>query len=293
MMNQYIQKLDRIIQQYSYAELEQICKVLNKTYNIYDSEEYRWTQLKYVLSKTTEDNIKDLKNIQLSNRVINDLILKFYPCERVVKYYFIKKLHSLSNHIVAFEMSIGKSRVDICRINGSSYAYEIKTEYDTFDRLETQMQDYMKTFEKVYLVIPLQLKEAAIQHIPDTCGIITYRANKEGLLFFHYYRKATSNSCDMQKCANSLSSAELTSLLKLLRYSNIPSSKEDKLNKLLTCPKTNFWKVYKEFLKNKYYKKWNFLVDHFDDILPIDVQNFFSTSLDPTLAYYTTKAEQL
>lgn len=291
-MNEYIKELEKIVQQYSDAELEQICKGLNKSYNIYDSEEYRWSQLKYVLSKTTEEDIKDLKSTQLSNRIINDLILKFYPCERVVKYYLIKKLRALSNHIVAFEMSIGKSRIDICRINGSSYAYEIKTEYDTFDRLETQMHDYMETFEKVYLVVPLHLKQSAMQHIPDACGVITYRSDKDGALSFNYYRKATFNSCNMQKCANSLSSTELTSLLKLLGCSHIPSLKEDKLNELNNYRKVDFWKAYKELLKEKYLLKWDFLVNHFDDILPIDVQNFFSTSLDPTLAYYTTKAGQ-
>ena len=61
---------------------------------------------------------------------------------------------SRSNHIVAFEMVIGESRIDICRINGQSYAYEIKTQYDTFDRLGTQMRDYLKTFEKVYVIVP-------------------------------------------------------------------------------------------------------------------------------------------
>ena len=34
------------------------------------------------------------------------------------------------------------SRIDICRINGKLCAYEIKTEYDNYDRLSTQMNDY-------------------------------------------------------------------------------------------------------------------------------------------------------
>lgn len=292
-MTEYAIMLDRIIKQYTNEEIEQICKTLNKSYNIYDSEDFRWTQLQYVLSKTSEEELAGLRDIQLSNRVINDLILKFYPCERVVKYYLMKKLQSLTNHIVAFEMSIGNSRIDLCRINGHSYAYEIKTAYDTFERLETQMNDYTETFEKVYLVIPFERKEEAIHHIPDNCGIITYRTTTHGELCFRYYRKAGTNSCSVQKCANSLSSAELSYLLKLLKCKNPPTLREEKINELFSCCKQNFWSAYKKLLKDKYAPKWEFLVHHFDEILPIDIQNFFSTSLDPSLAYYTKKAEQL
>lgn len=82
------------------------------------------------------------------------------------------------NHIVAFEMNIGDSRIDICRINGSSYAYEIKTEYDTFDRLGSQMQDYLRTFQKVYVIVPIGRVNDVKNLIPESCGIISYRITK-------------------------------------------------------------------------------------------------------------------
>jgi len=292
-MNKYTLLFDKIVKQYTDEELEQICKAFNKSYNIYDSEDHRWNQLQYYLSKTPKEDILALRETQLSNQVINDLILKFYPCERVVKYHLIKYLRALRNQIVAFEMSVGNSRIDLCRINGHSYAYEIKTAYDTFDRLETQMKDYTETFEKVYLVIPLERKEDAALHIPDNCGIITYRAKPNGELCFYYYRKAKINSCNIQKCANSLSSADLSVLLKLLNYKNFPSLREKKLEILSRCCKKDFWSAYKKLLRHKYASRWEFLVRHFDEILPVDIQNFFSTSLDPGLAYYTEKAGQL
>ena len=86
-MIEYSAIFERIIKQYTDDELQQICKTLNRIYNIYDSEGYRWTQLQYVLTKTSEADISALRRSQLSNQVINDLILRFYPCERVVKYY--------------------------------------------------------------------------------------------------------------------------------------------------------------------------------------------------------------
>lgn len=290
-MIEYSAIFERIIKQYTDDELQQICKTLNRIYNIYDSEGYRWTQLQYVLTKTSEADISALRRFQLSNQVINDLILRFYPCERVVKYYLIKKLRTLSNQIVAFEMSIGNSRIDLCRINGHSYAYEIKTSYDTFDRLDTQMADYMDTFEKVYLVIPFDRKDDAACHIPENCGIITYRISKNGELIFHYLRKANTNMCDIRKCISSLSSADISQFLKLLKIQNIPTLKDEKLSMLFSKSNRALWSAYKKLLKIKYAPKWDYLIKHFSEILPIDMQNFFSTSLNPSLAYYTTTKE--
>lgn len=124
-MNQYLQE---ILKEYSAAEILQMCKVINKDYNVYDPEDVRWAKLAYVLNKTSNKDIELLRSNCLSNKVVNDLIFNFYYCERVIKYHFIKHLKNRIDHIVAFEMAIGDSRVDICRINGSSYAYEIKTE---------------------------------------------------------------------------------------------------------------------------------------------------------------------
>lgn len=287
--NNYQKILKRIINQYSYVEMVTICKALNKIYNIYDSEETRWTQLQYLLSKTSTFDINLLKDEQLSNWVINDLIFKFYPCERVIKYHLINKLRKMADHIVAFEMSIGSSRIDICRINGASYAYEIKTEFDTFERLERQMYDYSKAFEKVYLVVPICLKKQAIKVIPNNCGLITYRF-KNSNIYFSYAKKATKNKCDFSICVNSLSSTDLTELLKLLKIKKIPTLKEDKLKLVLDIVhEKSIWAEYKLLLKNKYKTKWDFVVQRFSKIIPIDVQNFFSTNIDPDLTYYNMK----
>lgn len=290
-MSDYTTLLNSILQQYSTEEIEQICKNLNRIYNIYDSEDHRWSQIKYAFTKTDEEVIDQLRKSQISNRVINDLILRFYPCERVIKYYLIQKLLHLSNHIVAFEMSVGHSRIDLCRINGHSYAYEIKTKYDTFERLETQLIDYTETFEKVYIVIPIERKIEAFQCIPNNCGIITYRISPNGKVFFSYCRKAINNSCSVKKCAESLSSSELLHMLKVLNSKIIPSTKDERIEQLCTYSDNIFLPTYKKFLKGKYISKWNFLVQHFSEILPIDIQSFFSSSLDPSLAYYIKKMD--
>lgn len=280
---------DSIITNYSAEELLHICKGLNKNYNIFDPENVRWRKIAYNFFKSSQSEINSLRATVLSNQFINDLFLKFYVCERVVKYYLIKKLLNLTNDIVAFEMAIGDSRIDVCRINGGSYAYEIKTEYDSFDRLSSQMNDYMKAFEKVYVVVPKSRAAEVRSFIPSDCGIISYRQVSDNSLVFSYYKHSKKNQCDINMCLSSLSSNDLSELLKLTRLKN-KGSKEEKLKVIISYSKHHsIWPMYRKMLKEKYRTNWQFLIDHFEEIVPIDIQSFFSTNMSPSLLYEETK----
>ena len=46
---------ENVLKPYSNSEIIQICKYLNKDYNIYDPDEVRWKKIKYAFSKTPED----------------------------------------------------------------------------------------------------------------------------------------------------------------------------------------------------------------------------------------------
>lgn len=277
--------LQSILNKYSAGELLQMCKTINRDYNIYDPEDVRWAKLEYVLNKTTPCEIELLRKSCLSNKVVNDMIFNYYFCERVIKYHFINHLRGRMDHIVAFEMSIGDSRIDICRINGSSYAYEIKTEYDTFDRLGTQMQDYVRTFEKVYVIIPHNRIDDVRSLIPESCGIISYRITKDNIVIFSYRKQAQKNCCDIKFCLNSLSSSDMSYILRLLNETD-SKTREAKLARLLQIADTrSIWAQYRELLKHKYEDQWGFVTQHFDQILPIDIQSFFSSKMNPSLLY--------
>lgn len=276
---------ENILNNYSPSEIVQICKHLNKTYNIYDPEQVRWKKIKYALSKTPEDLLIDLQKNTFSNQFVNFLLMNYYICERVVKYHFIKHLKNSMHDIVAFEMSIGDSRIDICRINGKLCAYEIKTEYDNYDRLSSQMSDYFKSFEKVYIIVPTQKFDDVKKYIPRKCGIITYRTAELGNMLFSYRRAAQENVCDIHFCLKSLASSDLVKLLRLL-HEKPQKTKEDNLN-LITriANKKNIWPTYRLFLKQKYLEQWDYLKDNFNEILPIDCQSFFSSQMDPRILY--------
>lgn len=62
------------------------------------------------------------------------------------------KRHSPRTAGFQVELRVGSSIADVVVANGTTTAYEIKTEFDTCRRLSTQTSDYLKAFDKVYVV---------------------------------------------------------------------------------------------------------------------------------------------
>lgn len=62
------------------------------------------------------------------------------------------KRHSPRTAGFQVELRVGSSIADVVVANGTTTAYEIKTEFDTCRRLSSQTSDYLKAFDKVYVV---------------------------------------------------------------------------------------------------------------------------------------------
>ena len=77
--------------------------------------------------------------------------------------------HTASLHI---ELPVGRSIVDVAVFNGTSTAYEIKTEFDSARRLHSQTSDYLKAFSQVYVVTHPSLAEAYKQSVDDAVVIL-------------------------------------------------------------------------------------------------------------------------
>jgi len=81
---------------------------------------------------------------------------KFYRNEYFYQNTLLNKLllgrHSINTTTALTQISIGKSKADFILINGKAIVYEIKSELDSFDRLETQLNDYFKAFNHVCVV---------------------------------------------------------------------------------------------------------------------------------------------
>jgi hypothetical protein len=105
------------------------------------------------------------------------LLAEQYRNEYVYKNELAARLifsrHSPRTAGFAVELNIGKSIVDVAVANGTSTAYEIKTEYDSCRRLNTQTADYLKAFDKVYVVTHPDYVERYAQELDSRVGLIS------------------------------------------------------------------------------------------------------------------------
>lgn len=76
--------------------------------------------------------------------------------------------HSISTTTALTQIPISKSKADIILINGKAVVYEIKTELDTFERLDTQLKDYYKAFDHVCVITSEIQYERAASLLSDT-----------------------------------------------------------------------------------------------------------------------------
>lgn len=64
-----------------------------------------------------------------------------------------------------FSISLGASRADIAVINGVIHGYELKSEYDSLERLPLQIKHYSSVMDKVTLVVAEKHLEGALKLI--------------------------------------------------------------------------------------------------------------------------------
>lgn len=139
---------------------------------------------------------------------------KNYPNEYVLKNEFLHKwlLKELgqTDSVVYNELRIGKAVADLAMFNGISKVFEIKTILDKETRLSTQLLEYKKIFNEVYLIAPIcQLEKYA--SYDNTVGIITYESDSKQ---FHLYRKAIyCNEIDIDVIMNVLHTKEYLKII--------------------------------------------------------------------------------
>lgn len=202
--------------------------------------------------------------------IINYTTVSRYPNETTIKSAFINNvLFKTKNHISIFELNTNNCRVDLCKINGESVAYEIKTDLDNLKRLNNQLTDYLDVFEKVYVICSQDKVTSIIKSIPECVGIYTYRINRLGNYVFTKTKLASSKH-------------DMCHIKQLMLI-----SKNDRKNHLIdensSSERINF--VFKQTLKEKYSKQWNFLFSNKDNIYDIDYQWFFRNQVEPSVVY--------
>ncbi|MFA1819557.1 sce7726 family protein [Virgibacillus oceani] len=85
--------------------------------------------------------------------------------------------------IIVNELDVcsGSAIMDIAVINGKIHGFEIKSEFDTLERLQTQGKYYNKVFDTVTLVVSDKHIEKAIDLIPEWWGIYSVVTNQDSI----------------------------------------------------------------------------------------------------------------
>jgi hypothetical protein len=117
------------------------------------------------------NDVEDKDNGTLISEVYRFMSKKYrneYFYQNTLLNTLLLGIHSINTTTALTQIPISKSKADFILINGKAVVYEIKTELDTFDRLDTQLGDYFKAFNHVCVVTSECQYERAANLLADT-----------------------------------------------------------------------------------------------------------------------------
>ncbi|MFL7962817.1 sce7726 family protein [Pseudomonas kielensis] len=128
------------------------------------------------VAKCYQDSFGDLFTVGSVFDFCYSLLCKDYRNEYYYKNAIAKKIlvgrHSVNNSTMFTEFRVGSSKADCVIVNGVSTCYEIKTDYDNLGRLRSQVDSYLKIFDKVNVVISDKYINSVLQAVPEEIGVI-------------------------------------------------------------------------------------------------------------------------
>jgi len=192
--------------------------------------------------------------------ISNKFLLEFNSHASIIKKLFVTHLFyheikNILNDIIFFEFSVGNARTDVNRINGFSYAFEIKTGRDRPNNAEAQTRVFSDFFEFVFLIVN---NEEPYSNISENIGIIKYEYT-DGEMLFDYTRKPKRNQeLNSFQQLNSLSKSQLLEILGTKK--NINEKEVLIKNVIQTHSEDEVNTIFKTTLKNIYRDKWKMYI---------------------------------
>lgn len=200
---------------------------------------------------TYENILKKYTNydeLMTNNEAIGQIynyLKKQYRNEYYYKNTILNKLllgvHSITTTTALTEIPIASSKADFVLINGKAVVYEIKTELDTLDRLDSQIENYYKAFDHVCVITCEEYAKYLSNKFSDTnVGIYiltkknTIRRLKEPII--------SKSMLDLKVIFKILNKPEFEDILKEY-YGKLPQSSQVKYYR---CCKEQFIKIPKD-----------------------------------------------
>lgn len=109
-----------------------------------------------------------------------------------------KRLHNHRNRngtLLIHELGLAhaRGRIDLAVINGVVHGYEIKSELDTLRRLESQLDVYCRSLQKLTFVVTEKHISNVIECVPSWCGVQLVKRGHRGAIHFTVLQKAIRN----------------------------------------------------------------------------------------------------
>jgi len=120
-----------------------------------------------------------------------------YVYKSVILQKVLLGVHSLRTASLVTEMRAGACKADVVVLNGTSTAYEIKSERDSLDRLPRQLEAYLKVFAQVNVICGHKHVEKLLQLVPEIVGIIAL-SDRHQMTTIRHSTDNTANTNSLQ-----------------------------------------------------------------------------------------------
>ena len=244
-------------------------EILSSIAKNYNTLQYGPQLAEWLASIYPSKDITNLSKFEL-HKSLNDALINFYSGELQYKYSLFERFQG-KKLVAGFEMRVKNSRVDFFTINGCTTSFEIKSTVDNLCRLPKQANDYISVFEYNNVVTDEKHVDNCRSKLPESFGIIVFKDQKLKTL-----RKAELNTdIKARSQLDLLTKKELLSHFKNTHSENI----------LVNFKPVEVNALFKKALKERYKKRWDFVLNNSKLILPIDLQFFYNTQISPSTIY--------
>lgn len=149
------------------------------------------------------------------NRLVHE-----YRHEYVYKNAIAEKIllgkHNLNTAFMLTELRVDDCKADAVVLNGTSHVYEIKSEMDSFERLDRQLAAYRKMFDFITVITTERLYNSVMERVPVEVGIMVLAEGGYQFRTKKCRREAVSNkgNVDPTVIFNSLQRREYLKIIK-------------------------------------------------------------------------------
>ena len=190
---------------------------LQKLINNNDNEILLKTSEKYLSRSQFATNLDCIANIYL---YMNKNYRNQYYYKNTILNKLLLGVHSINTTTALTEIPISSSKADFILINGKAVVYEIKTELDNLERLDSQINNYYKAFDHVCIVSCESNVDYLLKKYDGT-SVGIYVLTKKNTLRRIKEPKKDNTHINYDEMFRILNKAEFESIIKCF-YGNLP-----------------------------------------------------------------------